>query len=112
VGTNAKVLHDLSGLNTIVMAECNTAQGSISSAHRAGMDIPQQFYRVDGGNGQYQEIFIPQMILQNVVVNDGLNLSSPLRDFGPYVLDRESQAAYYSPEMTSATLAMMRGASR
>lgn len=91
---NAQVLRDMRHLNPLIFAECNFQTRSDVAGHKAGFRIPDR-------------AFAPQILVQNVGVNDGQLLaeSGRLRDFTFMYLPQDIVEGRYSPEQAEATIA-------
>lgn len=82
---NSQIIRDLRGLRYLIFAECNFMSRSDRAAFGAGFIVPKRKF----GSGT-----IPQVLVQNVVVNDGFKPEG-LRDFTFMYLPESSIREYY-----------------
>jgi len=91
---NARVLEDLDGHRPTIIAETNFRSGAHHVGYAAGMEVPARVLR-----GR----FLPQMLIQNVRVGDGLEPDRK-RDFTLMHVPEESIQTFYSPASRRAVL--------
>lgn len=78
----------------VIIAETNYLSGAYRLGNGSALRIPMR---------QFNHVTIPQILVQNVAVGDGL-APQGLRDFIMMYLDDESKRIYYSPAMRRAVL--------
>lgn len=93
---NARVLEDLDGERPTIIAETNYRSGAHHVGFATGMEVPTRLFR-----GR----FLPQMLIQNVRVGDGL-APDRKRDFTLMHVADEAIQKFYSP---AARLAVLEG---
>lgn len=91
---NARVLEDLDGARPTIIAETNYRSGAHHVGFASGMEVPTRLFR-----GR----FLPQMLIQNVRVGDGLEPNTK-RDFTLMHVADEAIQKFYSPASRLAVL--------
>lgn len=91
---NARVLEDLDGERPTIIAETNYRSGAHHVGFASGMEVPTRLFR-----GR----FLPQMLIQNVRVGDGLEPNRK-RDFTLMHVADEAIQTFYSPASRHAVL--------
>jgi hypothetical protein len=96
---NAQILADLrddgNSRIPLIYAECNFQSRSDRAGHGAGFRIPDR--DIDGNR-------VPQILAQNVGVNDGNQNYGPFRDFTFLYLPKDVITRYYNPEQVARML--------
>lgn len=93
---NARVLEDLGGERPTIIAETNYRSGAHHVGFASGMEVPTRLFR-----GR----LLPQMLIQNVRVGDGLEPDRK-RDFTLMHVPDDAIQTFYSP---AARLAVLEG---
>jgi hypothetical protein len=100
---NMQVLRDLrddgNSRIPLIYAECNFQSRSDRVAHGSGFRIPER--SVDG-------VLIPQILAQNVGVQDGVSDCGPLRDFTFLYLPIDMITGYYKPDQVSRMVSLIK----
>lgn len=91
---HAQVLDDLEQISPLIIAETNFWSGAHNVGFATGMDVAPRYI----GEG-----FIPQTLVQNVRVGDGVEPAGN-RDFTMLYLTQQSQNIYFTPVMRAEML--------
>jgi hypothetical protein len=91
---HAQVFRDLEGQNPLIIAETNYWSGAHNVGFAAGMDVAPR--EIAGGK-------VPQTLMQNVAVGDGIEPSG-LRDFTMMYVPIEARERLYNKDICAAML--------
>ncbi len=101
---NAQILESFGeGDHPFIWAETNIPGGAHVSGHRGGLQIPSRDIRI----GQ-ADVQIPQVIVQNVEVGDGLEINTRYRDFAFMRLSPQTIQMYYDKQTRQKILSYVK----
>lgn len=90
---NAQVLESIGEQKPFIFAECNIEPQAYRPGYKAGFQIPSRRFDIAG-----HRVDVPQVLIQNVKIGDGIDIPSDYRDFVLMQLKPEAIQRYYSPE--------------